>query len=113
MKRPPRDGIAAMVQPRGAPEAHYCVPDATRHLINNQMINLADLIPAEAVHFRPVNLFARDKVVIWMGSTSRHVTPPLEVRFPTNQRTRRKQVPLPHRSPAPAFPRAGCLGGCP
>ena len=58
LKRTPRDRIMAVIKAHEATEAHYGVTNTTRHLVDDQMIDLTDLLAIGTVDLRAVKVFA-------------------------------------------------------
>ena len=48
----------AMTQPDKTAKAHDGISYATRHLVDNEVINLTDILSACAINFGSMNVFA-------------------------------------------------------
>jgi len=54
----PRDGIMAVPQPDEAAKAHDGISYATRHLVDDEVINLTDILSVCPIDLGPLNVFA-------------------------------------------------------
>src|SRR4029453_12739073 len=58
-ERTPGDGIMAVTEPEESAKAHDGIADATGHLVDDNMIDLADVLAVSPIHLRSLDVFAR------------------------------------------------------